>query len=136
MSNDRTKSQTDYLATGSFVWNDPFLLDDQLDEDEKLVRDTARNYADDKLMPRIVEATRQEHFHREIMNEMGELGMLGSTINGYGCAGVNYVCYGLIAREMERVDSGYRSAASVQSSLVMHPINTYGTEEQKNRFLP
>ena len=136
MSNDRTKSQTDYLANGSFVWNDPFLLDDQLDEDEKLVRDTARNYADDKLMPRIVEATRQEHFHREIMNEMGELGMLGSTINGYGCAGVNYVCYGLIAREMERVDSGYRSAASVQSSLVMHPINTYGTEEQKNRFLP
>mgnify|MGYP000852611842 CR=1 FL=1 len=136
MSNDRTKSQTDYLATGSFVWNDPFLLDDQLDEDEKLVRDTARNYADDKLMPRIVEATRQEHFHREIMTEMGELGMLGSTINGYGCAGVNYVCYGLIAREMERVDSGYRSAASVQSSLVMHPINTYGTEEQKTRFLP
>ncbi len=136
MSMDRTKSQTDYLATGSFAWDDPLMLDNQLEEDEKLVRDSARDYANDKLMPRVIEATRQEHFHREIMNEMGEMGMLGSTIKGYGCAGVNYVCYGLIAREMERVDSSYRSAASVQSSLVMHPINAYGTEEQKQRFLP
>ncbi|MDP6876121.1 MAG: acyl-CoA dehydrogenase [Alphaproteobacteria bacterium] len=136
MTSDRAKSQTDYLATGSFAWDDPFLLDDQLNEEEKLVRDSARDYCQDKLMPRIIEATRQEKFHREIMNEMGELGLLGSTIEGYGCAGVSYVCYGLIAREVERVDSGYRSAASVQSSLVMHPINAYGSEEQKQKFLP
>ena len=136
MSSDRAKSQTDYLATGSFAWNDPFLLDDQLNEDERMVRDSARSYCTDKLMPRIIEATRQEHFHREIMNEMGEMGMLGATIAGYGCAGMSYVCYGLIARETERVDSGYRSAASVQSSLVMHPIHAYGTEEQRQRFLP
>ena len=136
MNTDRAKSQTDYLATGSFSWEDPFLLDDQLNEEEKLVRDSARDYCQDKLMPRIIEATRQEKFHREIMNEMGELGLLGSTIEGYGCAGVSYVCYGLIAREVERVDSGYRSAASVQSSLVMHPINAYGSEEQRQKFLP
>ena len=136
MSSDRAKSQTDYLSTGSFAWNDPFLLDDQLNEDERMVRDSARSYCTDKLMPRIIEATRQEHFHREIMNEMGEMGMLGATIEGYGCAGMSYVCYGLIARETERVDSGYRSAASVQSSLVMHPIHAYGTEEQRQRFLP
>ncbi len=136
MSNERAKSQTDYLATGSFAWDDPFLLDDQLNEDEILVRDSARDYCQDKLMPRIIEATRNEHFDREIMNEMGEMGMLGATIDGYGCAGVSYVCYGLIAREIERVDSGYRSAASVQSSLVMHPINAYGSEEQRQRFLP
>ena len=136
MSSDRAKSQTDYLATGSFAWNDPFLLDGQLNEDERMVRDSARSYCTDKLMPRIIEATRQEHFHREIMNEMGEMGMLGATIEGYGCAGMSYVSYGLIARETERVDSGYRSAASVQSSLVMHPIHAYGTEEQRQRFLP
>ncbi len=136
MSTDRAKSQSDYLATGSFAWDDPFLLDDQLNEEEKLVRDSARDYCRDKLMPRIIEATRQEHFHREIMNEMGALGMLGATIEGYGCAGVSYVCYGLMAREIEGVDSGYRSAASVQSSLVMHPINAYGNEEQRQRFLP
>ncbi len=136
MNTDRAKSQLDYLATGSFAWDDPFLLDDQLNEDEKLVRDSTRDYCQDKLMPRIIEATRQEHFHREIMNEMGELGLLGATIEGYGCAGVSYVCYGLIAREVERVDSGYRSAASVQSSLVMHPINAYGSEEQRQRLLP
>jgi glutaryl-CoA dehydrogenase len=136
MNTDRAKSQTDYLATGSFAWDDPFLLDDQLNEEEKLVRDSARDYCQDKLMPRIIEATRQEKFHREIMDEMGELGLLGSTIEGYGCAGVSYVRYGLIAREVERVDSGYRSAASVQSSLVMHPINAYGSEEQRQKFLP
>ena len=122
--------------SATFQWEDPFLLEEQLNEDERLVRDTARGYSQNRLMPRIVEATRKEHFHREIMNEMGELGLLGPTIEGYGCAGVNYVCYGLAAREVERVDSGYRSAMSVQSSLVMHPIHTYGNEEQRQKFLP
>ena len=119
-----------------FNWEDPLLFDDQLSEDEKLVRDSARHYAQEKLMPRILEANRKEIFHREIMNEMGALGMLGSTLEGYGCAGVNYVCYGLIAREIERVDSAYRSALSVQSSLVMWPIYAYGTEEQRKKYLP
>ena len=119
-----------------FQWEDPLLLDDQLSEDERMVRDTARQYAQDKLMPRVIEANRHERFDREIMNELGELGLLGATIQGYGCAGVNYVCYGLVAREVERVDSGYRSAMSVQSSLVMHPIHAYGTEAQRQKFLP
>lgn len=136
MNASRAKSQTDFLAAASFDWENPFLLDDQLTEEEILIRDTTRDYCRDKLMPRIIEATRKEHFHREIMNEMGELGLLGATIQGYGCAGVNYVSYGLIAREIEAVDSGYRSAASVQSSLVMHPIYAYGSEEQKQKFLP
>ena len=120
----------------AFQWEDPFLLEDQLSEDERLVRDTARDYAQEKLLPRIVEANATERFDREIMNEFGSLGMLGSTIDGYGCAGVNYVCYGLMAREVERVDSGYRSAMSVQSSLVMHPINAYGSEAQRQKYLP
>ena len=119
-----------------FQWDDPFLLDDQLSEDERLVRDTTRAYAREKLMPRILEANRHERFDREIMNEMGALGLLGSTIQGYGCAGVSYVCYGLAAREVEAVDSGYRSAMSVQSSLVMYPIDAYGTEAQKQEWLP
>ncbi|MBO6520525.1 MAG: acyl-CoA dehydrogenase [Rhodospirillales bacterium] len=120
-----------------FQWDDPFLFDTQLTEEERMVRDTARDYAQDKLMPRVLEAYRNEHFDREIMNEFGELGLLGPTIpEEYGGAGVNNVCYGLIAREVERVDSGYRSALSVQSSLVMHPINAYGTEEQKQKYLP
>jgi glutaryl-CoA dehydrogenase len=119
-----------------FQWEDPLLLDDQLSEDERMVRDTARQYAQDKLMPRVLEANRHERFDRAIMNELGELGLLGATIHGYGCAGVNYVCYGLVAREVERVDSGYRSAMSVQSSLVMHPIHAYGTEAQRQKFLP
>src|SRR3954464_13436164 len=101
-----------------------------------MVRDTARDYAQDKLMPRVLEANRHEKFHREIMNELGALGLLGSTIDGYGWAGTNYVAYGLVAREVERVDSGYRSAMSVQSSLVMHPIHAYGTEEQREKYLP
>jgi len=130
------KSQTDVMVKAAYAWDDPLLLDDQLTEEEKLVRDSARAYCQDKLMPRIIEATRQERFDREIMNEMGELGFLGATIDGYGCAGVSYTCYGLIARELERVDSGYRSAASVQSSLVMHPIYAYGSEEQRQKFLP
>jgi glutaryl-CoA dehydrogenase len=119
-----------------FQWEDALLLEDQLTEEERMVRDTARNYAQDKLMSRVKEANRHERFDREIMNELGELGLLGSTIDGYGCAGTNYVSYGLIAREVERVDSGYRSAMSVQSSLVMHPIHAYGTEEQRQKYLP
>ena len=118
-------------------WSDPLLLDEQLDEDERLIRDTTRAYAQEKLMTRVLEANRHERFHREIMNEMGELGLLGATLPPkYGCAGVNYVSYGLMAREVERVDSGYRSAMSVQSSLVMYPIHAYGTEEQRARYLP
>ncbi|MEM8753647.1 MAG: acyl-CoA dehydrogenase, partial [Pseudomonadota bacterium] len=118
-------------------WEDPFLLDDQLDEDERMIRDAAHAYCQDKLMSRVTEANRHEVFHREIMNEMGELGLLGPTIpEEYGGPGVNYVSYGLIAREVERVDSGYRSAMSVQSSLVMHPIFAYGTEEQRRKYLP
>jgi glutaryl-CoA dehydrogenase len=124
-------------STAAFAWDDPLLLDEQLSEDERMVRDAARDYCQDKLMPRILEANRHERFDREIMTEMGALGFLGATLpEDYGCAGVNYVCYGLIAREVERVDSGYRSAMSVQSSLVMHPIHTYGTEDQRRKYLP
>jgi len=120
-----------------FKWDDPFLLDDQLTEEERLIRDTARDYAQDRLMGRVRQAYRDEHFHREIMTEMGELGLLGSTLpEKYGCSAVNYVSYGLVAREVERVDSGYRSAMSVQSSLVMHPINAYGSEAQREKYLP
>ena len=119
-----------------FRWDDPLHIDDQLTEEERLVRDSAAAYAQDRLLPRILEANRHEIFDREIVTEMGELGLLGPTIDGYGCAGVNYVCYGLIAREIERVDSAYRSTLSVQSSLVMHPINAYGTEDQRRRYLP
>jgi glutaryl-CoA dehydrogenase len=120
-----------------FDWKDPFLLDAQLDEEERSIRDAVRDYCQDRLMPRVIEANRHEKFHREIMNEMGALGMLGSTLpEKYGCAGTNYVTYGLVAREVEAVDSGYRSAMSVQSSLVMHPIYAYGTEEQRQKYLP
>ena len=120
----------------TFDWADPLLLDDQLTDEERMIRDAARSYCQDKLMPRVLEANRHEIFHREIMNELGELGFLGSTIEGYGCAGVNYVSYGLIAREVERVDSGYRSAMSVQSSLAMHPIHAFGSESQRQKYLP
>ncbi|MFN3460843.1 MAG: acyl-CoA dehydrogenase [Oceanibaculum sp.] len=120
----------------SFSWEDPLLLDDALTEDERMVKDAARAFCEEKLMTRVQEAFRHEVFHREIMNELGEQGFLGSTIDGYGCAGVNYVCYGLVAREVERVDSGYRSAMSVQSSLVMHPIHAYGSEAQRQKYLP
>jgi glutaryl-CoA dehydrogenase len=123
-------------AEARFAWEDPLRLDDQLADDERRIRDLARDYAQEKLMPRVLEANRHERFDREILREMGELGFLGSTLHGYGCAGVNYVSYGLVAREIERVDSGYRSAMSVQSSLVMYPIHAYGTEEQRQRFLP
>ncbi len=124
-------------ASAPFSWEDPFFLDDQLSEDERMVRDSAKAYCQDKLMSRVREANRHEVFHREIMTEMGELGLLGCTIpEAYGCAGLNYVSYGLVAREVENVDSGYRSAMSVQSSLVMHPIYAYGTEEQRMKYLP
>jgi len=119
-----------------FQWDDPLLLDDLLSDEERMVRDAARAYCQEKLMPRVLEANRHEKFHREIMNEMGELGFLGSTIEGYGCAGVNHVCYGLISREVERVDSGYRSALSVQSSLAMYPIYAFGSDAQKQKYLP
>jgi glutaryl-CoA dehydrogenase len=120
-----------------FQWDDPFLFETQLNDEERMVRDTARDYAQDKLMPRILDAYRNENFDPDIMTEMGELGLLGPTIpDEYGGAGVSNVCYGLIAREVERVDSGYRSALSVQSSLVMHPIHAYGSEEQKQKYLP
>ena len=119
-----------------FNWQDPFSMEGQLSEEERLVRDTAKQYAQAKLAPRVLEAYRNETSEPEIFREMGALGLLGSTIEGYGCAGVNYVCYGLAAREVEAVDSGYRSMMSVQSSLVMHPINEFGSEEQKQKYLP
>lgn len=125
------------MAKQTFKWDDPFLLNNQLTDEERMIRDTARRYCQDKLMPRVLEANRDEIFHREIMNEMGAIGLLGSTIpEEYGGAGLNHVSYGLIAREVERVDSGYRSAMSVQSSLVMYPIHTYGTDDQRKKYLP
>jgi glutaryl-CoA dehydrogenase len=124
-------------AIGRFDWEDPFALDAQLSDEERIVRDTAAGYAREKLQPRVTEAFLDERFDREIMSEMGELGLLGATIPPeYGGAGLNYVSYGLVAREVERIDSGYRSAMSVQSSLVMHPIHAYGSEEQRKRWLP
>jgi glutaryl-CoA dehydrogenase len=124
-------------AIGNFNWEDPFALDAQLSDEERLVRDTAAGYAQEKLQPRVTEAFLEERFDREIMSEMGELGLLGATIpHEYGGAGLSYVSYGLVAREVERVDSGYRSAMSVQSSLVMHPIHAYGSEEQRKKWLP
>ncbi|MBV8535924.1 MAG: acyl-CoA dehydrogenase [Alphaproteobacteria bacterium] len=123
-------------GSAKFAWEDAFLFEEQLTEDERMVRDSAHAYCQDKLMPRVLEAFRHEKFDRAIMTEMGALGFLGSTIEGYGCAGTNYVSYGLIAREVERVDSGYRSALSVQSSLVMHPIHAYGSEAQRQKYLP
>ena len=124
------------MAKQKFKWDDPFIFNDQLDDEERMIRDMARRFCQDKLMPGITEANRNEHFDRNIMNQMGEMGFLGSTIpEEYGGAGLSYVAYGLIAREVERVDSGYRSAMSVQSSLVMHPINVYGTEEQRQKYL-
>jgi glutaryl-CoA dehydrogenase len=119
-----------------FNWEDPFFFDSQLSDDERAVRDAAHAYCQDRLQTRVLMAARHESFDRTIMTEMGELGLLGTTIEGYGCAGLNHVCYGLVAREVERVDSGYRSAMSVQSSLVMHPIHAYGSEAQRQKYLP
>jgi glutaryl-CoA dehydrogenase len=128
---DRTPSRPP-----GFDWRDPLRLDEQLSEDERAIRDTAHAYCQEHLFPRILEAHRHERFDRAIMGEMGRLGFLGATLHTHGCAGVNYVSYGLIAREIERVDSGYRSAFSVQSSLVMYPIATFGSAVQKDRYLP
>ena len=121
----------------NFNWKDPLNLEDLLTEEEKLIRNTANDYAQEKLMPRVEEAFLDELTDKKIFREMGELGLLGITIpEKYGCAGASYVSYGLVAREVERIDSGYRSMMSVQSSLVMHPINAFGSEDQKIKFLP
>ncbi len=121
----------------NFNWDDPFCLDEQLTVDEKLIRDTAKSYASQKLMPRVIDSFKNEKTDKEIFSEMGEIGLLGATVSSeYGGVGTNHTSYGLIAREIERVDSGYRSMLSVQSSLVMHPIETFGSEEQKQKYLP
>ena len=120
----------------AFDWQDPLLLEESLNDDERMVRDAARRYCQDRLMPRVQKGFRDNHFDREILTEAGELGFLGATIDGYGCPGLSYVSYGLLAREIERVDSGYRSAISVQSSLVMHPIHAFGSEQQRQKYLP
>jgi glutaryl-CoA dehydrogenase len=125
------------MEKAEFNWEDPFNLEHQLSEDERMVMETARRFAQNKLLPRVIADYRDEAFEKSVMREFGELGLLGPTIpTEYGGGGLNHVCYGLAAREIERVDSGYRSAMSVQSSLVMHPINTFGTEEQKKKYLP
>lgn len=124
------------MSKASFQWEDPLLLESQLSDEERLVREATRDYCQERLLPRVRDAHRHEQFDREIMNEMGALGLLGASLHGYGCPGVSHVAYGLIAREVERVDSGYRSAMSVQSSLVMYPIYAYGTEAQKQKYLP
>uniref|UniRef100_UPI003BAD030F acyl-CoA dehydrogenase n=1 Tax=Stappia sp. TaxID=1870903 RepID=UPI003BAD030F len=130
-------TKSDPTGGGRFAWDDAFLLRDQLTEDEILIMETARAYAQDKLLPRVLEAYAHEKTDREIFNEMGELGLIGVTLpEEYGCAGASYVAYGLVAREIERIDSGYRSMNSVQSSLVMYPIYAYGTEEQRKKYLP
>src|SRR5436309_3474803 len=127
----------DKPAAAGFQWDDPFLLDDQLTEDERMIRDTARAYAQEKLLPRVTQAYLEEKTDREIFREMGEIGLIGVTFpEEYGCANAGYVAYGLIAREIERVDSGYRSMNSVQSSLVMYPIYAYGDETQRKKYLP
>ena len=131
-----TKTMKPSDVKSQFKWDDAFLLDDQLTDEERMIRDSAHAYCQEKLLPRVLMANRNEIFDRNIMDEMGALGFLGSTIDGYGCAGVNHVAYGLIAREVERVDSGYRSAMSVQSSLVMHPIHAYGSAAQREKWLP
>ena len=125
------------MVRPQFDWQDPFQFSQLLTEEERLIRDTAHQYCQERLQPRVLKANREEHFHREIMNELGKLGLLGATLpEKYGCSAANYVSYGLVAREVERVDSGYRSAMSVQSSLVMHPIHEYGTEAQRMKYLP
>jgi glutaryl-CoA dehydrogenase len=129
--------RVDTASKAKFVWDDPLLLDEQLSEDERMVRETAHAYAQEKLLPRVTEAFRNETSDPAVFREMGALGLLGATLPPeFGGAGLNYVCYGLIAREVERVDSGYRSMMSVQSSLVMYPIYAYGSDAQRNRYLP
>ncbi len=136
-AHDRDLPKQDHAKAAAFTWDDPLLLDDQLSEDERMIRDTARDYAQGKLQPRILDAYRNETTDRAIFDEMGALGLLGLTLpEDYGCAGASYVSYGLVAREVERVDSGYRSMMSVQSSLVMFPIHSYGSETQRRKYLP
>jgi glutaryl-CoA dehydrogenase len=130
------KKYNQLISRSLFNYKDPFYLEKQLSNDEKSIKNMASNFSKNYLLPNVVETFRNEKFNKNIMKEMGKLGLLGSTINGYGCAGVNYVSYGLIMREIERVDSGYRSCIGVQSSLVMYPIYKFGSEEQKNKFLP
>ncbi|GIR88335.1 MAG: acyl-CoA dehydrogenase [Pseudomonadota bacterium] len=120
----------------SINWKDPFLLEQQLSDDQRMVRDTASQFAQEKLLPRVKEAFRKEETDPSIFQEMGSVGLLGATISGYDCPGVDYISYGLIAREVERIDSGYRSMMSVQSSLVMYPIYAFGSEEQREKYLP
>jgi glutaryl-CoA dehydrogenase len=132
--NDRPSKPSSQFTP--FQWDDALRHDQELSEDERAVRDAAREFCQEKLFPRVLMANRLEKFDREIMNEMGDMGFLGATLEGYGCAGVNYVSYGLISREVERVDSGYRSAFSVQSSLVMYPIHAFGSEAQREKYLP
>ena len=137
MTNSNEKDTVQAKVEGTFNWEDPLGFTNLLTEEERMVADAARDYCQGQLMPRILEANRHEIFHREIMNELGDLGLIGATLpEEYGGAGLNYVSYGLIAREVERVDSGYRSAMSVQSSLVIYPIYAYGTEEQRKKYLP
>lgn len=135
-SNGGNGSQPASSKQGTFQWDDPFLLSQQLSDEERQIQDLARRFARDRLLPMVVEANRDEVFDRGIFRELGELGFLGPTLDGYGCAGVNHVCYGLIGRETEWVDSAFRSAVSVQSSLVMFPIHEYGSTEQRDEFLP
>jgi glutaryl-CoA dehydrogenase len=133
----RKHEPTPEAAEPASDWEDPLGLEDELTQEERMVRDTARSYAQEKLFPRVLTANREERFDREIIDEMAALGMLGCTLPAeYGGAGLGYVAYGLIARELERVDSGYRSAMSVQTSLVMHPIHAYGSEAQRRKYLP
>ena len=120
----------------SFRWDDALLLEEQLEDDERAIRDAAHAFCQEKLLPRVLLAHRHERFDRDIMTEFGEMGFLGATLDSHGCAGASYVAYGLISREVERVDSGYRSAFSVQSSLVMYPIWAFGSDAQKDRYLP
>ena len=124
------------LTGGTFAWDDPLLIESMLTEDERLIRDSARTFAQAKLMPRILQANRQETFDVGVMRELGEMGFLGATLHGYGCAGIGYVAFGLIARELERVDTSFRSACAAQSSLAMTPIYAYGSEAQRQKYLP
>ena len=134
---DKHTPKSAQIKDAAFKWDDPLDLESQLTEEERMVRDTARDYAQEKLFPRVIDANRDGNFNPDIMREMGALGLLGATVpQDYGGAGLGYVCYGLIAREIERVDSGFRSAMSVQSSLVMHPIYAYGSEAQRRKYLP
>ena len=133
-ANVMTNSSISKTPWTTFDWQDPFLLEQQLTDEQRLIRDTAKQYAQEKLLPRVTQAFREESTDTSIFKEMGALGLLGSTIKGYGCAGVDYISYGLIAREIERIDSGYRSMMSVQSSLVMYPIYAFGTEQQREKI--